>query len=564
MPTFTEQISVFRELLAEDMLRTMEELQAWLPADSPLQDELILLMARYSDIRKKERQQTEDDDFLLRLDNQLRRDILTFIQEIKESDFDPPSANSQKSTGQGELLYQIPHVMPLEQETRCLVRIALNKEALLQDFKPDAATEQRSLRKISKTMQVELNDPSGGQIFDIRTTSRAIQSIDIEGIDYTEWRFFVKPKKQGSFVLEIKVCVIELIEGEKILRERVLEETIDITAGTGASEPAFKTAGQVYAFVPADSTAGDFPEAEAPEAGRGIPDAAPEIIIPTPQAPLSPPPAAASAPPRPQFGGTLAKAEKVKEVEATVDLLPKTPAPRRSGRPLQITAVFLAVLMFGSVGTWAFTPAPTWDWWITSIKDSETAYTAYIEKHPKSNYREKAYFRRAELTENPLLVRAYLDSTEQRAAPNRRQIISAKLAALETREFEIVKRAPSPERIQNYTKLFPDTKRLIEIKNTVENDRQITVAQRQAAISHIEKAATERAVNNPTEDNVRVLLREFQESREAVQTARRITEIKPELKLKLKTEIEKADRLQRNKTVAPKDSVKVKSRTRIN
>jgi hypothetical protein len=60
-------------------------------------------------------------------------------------------------------------------------------------------TSEMLLKKFSKSMQVELNDPSGRKIFTIRSDSRSVQTIDLEGEEHTEWRFYVMPLLEGEF-----------------------------------------------------------------------------------------------------------------------------------------------------------------------------------------------------------------------------------------------------------------------------------------------------------------------------------------------------------------------------
>lgn len=157
---------------------------------------------------------------------------MELINDLTESDLSAETLvdKNKPLARQGMLLYQVPHLMTLEEESRCTVRIALDRDVLFEDLKIINHTEERLLKKISKTMQVELADPSGGRNFSIRSTSKPIQTIDLDGEEYTEWRFYVTPLREGQYVLEVKVAVIELVDGEKELRERVLEEEVQIVS----------------------------------------------------------------------------------------------------------------------------------------------------------------------------------------------------------------------------------------------------------------------------------------------------------------------------------------------
>lgn len=149
-----------RQLLTDDLKAVLDQLQALLPENAPKQDEIFLLLGRYNDARRLERQGTATGGEVRHIENQLRRDLLTFINELTEADFDP-AAQKNKPGGakQGMLLYQVPHLMTLEEETRCTVRIALDRDVLFDDLKIIDHTEERLLKKISKSMQVELADP---------------------------------------------------------------------------------------------------------------------------------------------------------------------------------------------------------------------------------------------------------------------------------------------------------------------------------------------------------------------------------------------------------------------
>src|SRR5690606_27038024 len=85
-------------------------------------------------------------------------------------------------------------------------------------------------------------------------------------------------------------------------------------------------------------------------------------------------------------------------------------APSAMPRGLRALAFFLAFLLVGSTATWAFTPPPTRDWWVASLKDSAEAYAGYIEKYKDSDatqHLEKAYFRKADKTDALADLRAY-------------------------------------------------------------------------------------------------------------------------------------------------------------
>ncbi len=244
-----------RETLVDDLAAAIKYLQSQLHERSPKQDELFLLLGRFNDARRIERQGTSDADEIRRIDSQVRRDLLSIVSTLTPADFTAPKSNAD--IRQGHLLYRIPHLMPLAAETRCIVRIALDAEVARENIPLDTHTVEKTLKKFSKSMQVELSDPSGGRNFSIRPDSRCVQTIDLDAEEYTEWRFYVTPLRAGQFMIEVKVAVIELVDGEKEIRERVLEEEIQIVAehqpavAKSAAEQPLKNGGPALAFADA-------------------------------------------------------------------------------------------------------------------------------------------------------------------------------------------------------------------------------------------------------------------------------------------------------------------------
>lgn len=133
--------------------------------------------------------------------------------------------------------------MQLGQESRCLVRIAFDEALLIEDIDLDENTEFRDNVRLSDYMQVQLIDPKRGTAFAIESTSEAIQLVDED--DYTEWRFYVTPLQAGRQLLELKVCIMYVIDGREVLREKTLEESVVIV-----SEPVTEPAPTDFARLP--------------------------------------------------------------------------------------------------------------------------------------------------------------------------------------------------------------------------------------------------------------------------------------------------------------------------
>lgn len=247
-----------------------------------------------------------------------------------------------------------------------------------------------------------------------------MQTIDLDGDEYTEWRFYVTPLREGQYILEVKVAVIELVDGEKELRERVLEEEVQIisrnAAPAAAPDTPFKPAGEALAFA----------------AATGLPPAAPSSTPPLAPQAVSP-----------------------------------EPALRRSAGPGRALALFLVFLLAGSGAVWAV-PAPVRDWWWAGLRNTAEAYADYIAEHKSDqnpNTRrgvEKAYFKIAEINENPADLRTYLEQYPE-GDPALREKALQKVETLEIRALENIRRQPETGAVRQFLQHFPDSKRLPEL-----------------------------------------------------------------------------------------------------
>ncbi|MDX2136163.1 MAG: formylglycine-generating enzyme family protein [Saprospiraceae bacterium] len=414
---FADILREAEDLLARDLPGAIAYLRGVLPPASPRQDELLLLLARYNDARALSVAGAADTREISVLENAVRRELLLLVRDLKASEWDAPAApNTQDKSS--NLLYRIPRAMPLGLETLCVVRIATDPGVLVQDFTVDVYTEQRRLKKISKSMLVELSDPSGGRHFGIRPDSRSTQTIDLDGEEYTQWKIYVTPLLPGEHTLELKVCVVEIVDGEKEVRERVLEEHVQVLADGASRGPADvpeKQAGPALAFA-------------------GAPDPAEAETYYRPPAPQSVPP-----PPPPPIGR------------------------RPGGQGLRTAALFLAFLLVGTSVGWALTPPVTRDWWIASIQNSEAAYARFIEEHDDNpKYCEKAYYRRAMLSEDPAIVRSYLTYVKEKydeAPPDEhKKAVWGKLDQLAQQSLDELQQQPDAPRIEQFLQTFPEPK----------------------------------------------------------------------------------------------------------
>ncbi len=412
--------------LVEDIAGALKELQGMLPENSEKYALVLALLGRLNDANKARLRNTMSNEDLQIEYNKIRADLLDMIQALQEADFDAAKAAEAGATGkpapkQGSVLYRIPKVMPKQKETKCVVRIAMSEEAIVENITIDDQVVLKELYKVTDTMQVEMLDPSGGQVFRISSISEAIQIIDEEG--YTEWWFYVTPLEEGTHPLVLKIAIIEMVNGQPRQKELVLEESVQIvTEGPAPDEPGesdLKPAGYALSF-----------ETSAPvQVAYNVASA----------------PAAAAAP--------LA-----------------TAAPAKSKTtPLRTATMALAIVVLGSAATWAFTPAQLRAWWATQLMSSNnpSAYRDYAARYPGSPYREKAEFREAELLNTPETYRNYLRAYPQ--GQYQREALGY-LNKLELAALGQLRKDPDATALREFLIQFPESPYLDSVRKLVEQN----------------------------------------------------------------------------------------------
>lgn len=279
-----------RDQLVDDLAGALKALQQLLPPGSEKHQTITTLLGKLNDTNKARLRGTISNEALQLAYNQLRSDLLDLLDGLLAADFEAATALPEpKKAKQGEILYRIPDTMPLGHETRCLVRIALDADAIVENITFDAYITLKPLSRVSDIMQVELLDPGKDAAFDIRSISSAEQFVEEEG--YTEWLFQVTPLRAGTFPLLIKVSVIELLLGKERKKEIVLEEAVQVSAdGQASPEAPLKSAGEKLMFGGSEAGIAKSDEVQYAdsefEVDRGIPASAP--AAPAPAAPLPP------------------------------------------------------------------------------------------------------------------------------------------------------------------------------------------------------------------------------------------------------------------------------------
>ena len=152
---------------------------------------------------------------------------------------------SQPISQTGGLLYNIPSKMQQNQDTTCIVRIALNKTQLKTE--DDKFTEEvvKDIR-VSRLMEVEMENEGTEEVFKIVPKSEKQQSLDT--FEATEWRFAVRPLQSGTHNLLLKVTIVGTDEnGKETRKEKILEEEIAIS-----TQKIKNTEGSLQGFISAD------------------------------------------------------------------------------------------------------------------------------------------------------------------------------------------------------------------------------------------------------------------------------------------------------------------------
>jgi len=478
-----------QDLLTEDLAATLSALRELLPENTDKHGQTLVLLARLKDANKERLRNTlSPDEYQRRIDT-IRAECFDLLAGLEEADLEIPkggqTASAEASAAkQGSILYRVPHRMPLKKRTICTIRVAIDEDAILEDIVLDDDVRLRPRVEVSDMMRAELLDPDG-EVFSIRPLSEAEQLVREQG--YTQWLFSVTPRVIGEHQLLVKVSMMEYNAqlGRYVPREVSVLETVTVVTESGVADleqAPIKSTGDQLALGPVSTPTRGIEQASPPPPATSAPfgSAKPSTVhIPPPTPVYTPPPS------------------------WEVDSVPQ--ARRRTASPMRAAAFFLVFLLVGSSVTWAFTPPPTRDWWLTSLRDSAEAYAGYKEKYhddPRANTRvEKATFFKAEKTGELTDLREY-----QREYPQgqyRTQVLE-RVAGLETRALTNIRRQPGAENIQRFVQDFPESERLPELREAV--------SRRPDLLPVVESAYLRSIQLQPTEKKVQYYLRDFPKS----------------------------------------------------
>ncbi len=398
--------------LVDDIAAALRNLQALLPATSDKYSAVVALLGRLNDANKARLRNTLSNDDLQREYDRIRADFLDLIQNLQEADFsvesDAASAEGEPAPKQGSILYRIPGTMPVRKETKCVVRISMDEDAIVENITIDEHVQLKNLYRVSDTMQAELLDPAGGRIFSIRTISEDIQLVDRQG--FTEWWFYVTPMEEGTHPLVLKIAIIEMVNGLPHRKELVMEETVQIIADGPVSDEgatALRPAGYALAFQTASM------------AGAGL------VTGIKQSAPVSAPASTAKA--------------------TSLSLFVKT-------------AILVLALSAGTAVGWFASPAESRDWWQARYwSDNHAAYSAYMEKHPDGKHYAEAACKKTLLEDSPKGYRDYLYEFPEGAC---RDQAEAALKRLEHEHLEKLRKNPTEAALRAYMIQFPECENL--------------------------------------------------------------------------------------------------------
>lgn len=240
-------------------------LRSVLAASHPLQNGLFLIQLRFDKLKTEQLHGTILKEQEAVFTNQITRDIFQLITQIDEETIEgTPRRNGVRK---GKLLYHIPHRMSIERDEACFVRVALSKEILLEDLKNDGDDTITGVR-IANLMEADLLTKKTEDVFDIELLSEKRQYF-LED-DFTEWSFDVTPQRTGDYKLNLKIDVLENVDGAYEKRSKIFRETVSVVSEDldnsreGKEEDApvvFKDSGFVF-LVPAF---------EPPAPGKALP-----------------------------------------------------------------------------------------------------------------------------------------------------------------------------------------------------------------------------------------------------------------------------------------------------
>lgn len=439
-----------KNLLGEGLDIALKHIGEKMSPDSPKYNGYIQQKSRYSAYLKDVMSGRVSKADLDQVYNAISHACLLLIDSLTINDLIQDAVPSAAARSKrGELLYHIPHAMEVHKEHACRVRVAYLLDMIFEGWKNQEEDVNRQIR-VAEIMSVELLNVAENQPFAIRAMTETVQFLESD--DYTEWLFYVRPLRHGEFPLLLKVSVLEVINGREVKKDVVIEEHVIVSNEAQEETPVLKKSG---------------------------------VEVSLQQAPAF------------QSDASHSNAEEHTDAPQLLKRL------RRAARPL---ALFLAFLMFTTAGLYATTTEYTRGYWWARVQNSEESYLEFIEKYKDNNAfkaapeREKAYYRLSKVSENPLLVREYIQVLDSSMIVDAHlEAVVEKLKALEITEVQSIAANPTKQQIENYVTNFPEMNLLPKVVEIVNKRADLTAT----ALPILANAAV-RQIGNPNVHPVQI------------------------------------------------------------
>lgn len=205
-------------------------IEAVSPIDEKIRDELFLLKERLARVKFDFNKNLITYDIYSIEISRINDAVMHICNQIPTTE---EIKKQSKKKSNGKLLYDIPDLMPLNLETKCIVRIAHESINIWNKIinRKSVNTEDIS---VSSIMEVILLDMSLNKGFEIRPFVSSEQFIEPD--EYTEWIFLVKAIVPGHHILYLKVSAIQIIDNIQRRKEIIVEKTINVVTPSETKE----------------------------------------------------------------------------------------------------------------------------------------------------------------------------------------------------------------------------------------------------------------------------------------------------------------------------------------
>ena len=475
----------------------LNALLALLPEGSETYRIVSALIARLNAANKERYRDTISMEEYSRLVSQVRADFFDLTSGLTEDDFEAKPASAKATAGKagkvGSVLYRVPQVMTIPKPVRCTIRVAVDEDAILENIVLDEHVQMKSRVEISDVMRAELVDAEGG-VFQITALNAPNQLVRETG--YTEWNFSVTPLREGVHQLLVKVSIMEIVPGhaEPILRDVSVMETVTIvTEGLPADLSADLSAealAKVEASAKSGSAPSETPSSEFKPSGQSF---------------------AFQSTATAQGLYEISYSKSVDAPSSPPITSPPVTSTKSANRGLRALALFLAFIILAPAATWAVSPKLDRELFLATLQTKFSGSAAPLDEFIKDHqqdpaarpYLDKAYFRKAENTDSLSDLRVYQQKFGEDG--KYRLAVLEKIGIHENKAVRSILDQPNALNIRQFVAKFPESERLPEIKQAVENRMEL----RTELLADLENAYITSTQLQPTETKVAAYLRDF-------------------------------------------------------